>query len=196
MLAKYNQWANQTLIRSVAALDAEHKVHGNAAATSLPAHDCNTGIFFKSIYVTMSHIAGVDDLWFKRITLGDSSAYDYLYKSETPREEWGRLFNNDWDLMADALLTRSSRWIDYIDKDITSDDVLLSDVSFLDTAGVATKRQLAPALFHVFNHATHHRGQVHAAITIIGSQLGNRKGGSYDGPSLDLPLVGPAIFTI
>jgi uncharacterized damage-inducible protein DinB len=32
---------------------------------------------------------------------------------------------------------------------------------------------LAPALFHVFNHQTHHRGQAHALITACGEQTGD-----------------------
>jgi uncharacterized damage-inducible protein DinB len=29
-------------------------------------------------------------------------------------------------------------------------------------------QRLAPALDHVFNHQTHHRGQAHAILTILG----------------------------
>jgi uncharacterized damage-inducible protein DinB len=40
------------------------------------------------------------------------------------------------------------------------------------------EQPLAPALIHVFNHQTHHRGQVHALLTGLGR----------DAPSLDLIL--------
>jgi uncharacterized damage-inducible protein DinB len=38
------------------------------------------------------------------------------------------------------------------------------------------EQPLAPALLHVFNHQTHHRGQVHAILTGLGR----------DAPALDL----------
>jgi uncharacterized damage-inducible protein DinB len=37
-------------------------------------------------------------------------------------------------------------------------------------------QRLAPSLAHLFNHQTHHRGQIHAALTRLGT----------DAPSLDL----------
>jgi uncharacterized damage-inducible protein DinB len=40
------------------------------------------------------------------------------------------------------------------------------------------EQPLAPALIHLFNHQTHHRGQVHALLTGLG----------HDAPSLDLIL--------
>ena len=34
--------------------------------------------------------------------------------------------------------------------------------------GKVFQQQLGPALTHLFNHQTHHRGQAHAALTILG----------------------------
>jgi uncharacterized damage-inducible protein DinB len=46
-------------------------------------------------------------------------------------------------------------------------------------------------LFHVFNHGTHHRGQVHAALTTLeGGQLRSVA------PSLDLPMIGNEQFRV
>jgi uncharacterized damage-inducible protein DinB len=42
--------------------------------------------------------------------------------------------------------------------------------------GQAMTLPFAPTLVHVFNHATHHRGQITAALTMLGQP----------GPELDL----------
>jgi uncharacterized damage-inducible protein DinB len=41
-------------------------------------------------------------------------------------------------------------------------------LDYSTTQGVAQSLPFAPTLGHVFNHATHHRGQISAAITAMG----------------------------
>ena len=47
------------------------------------------------------------------------------------------------------------------------------------TTGQARALPLPAALLHVFNHATHHRGQITAAISMLGLEY----------PPLDLPFL-------
>ena len=49
------------------------------------------------------------------------------------------------------------------------------DLVYTRTDGEAARIPYAPALGHVFNHATHHRGQLTAGVTAMG----------HTGPSLD-----------
>ena len=41
-------------------------------------------------------------------------------------------------------------------------------LDYTTTRGIAQSLPFAPTLGHVFNHATHHRGQITAAITAMG----------------------------
>ena len=60
-----------------------------------------------------------------------------------------------------------------------SDDDLMRKIRYRPSAGRPTiEQELGYALPHVFNHQTHHRGQVHALLTKI----------TGDAPSLDLIL--------
>ena len=45
-----------------------------------------------------------------------------------------------------------------------SEEDLGAEFSYSNTAGVAMVKSLGPMLGHVFNHATHHRGQVSGSI--------------------------------
>ena len=41
--------------------------------------------------------------------------------------------------------------------------------SYATTRGVPQRNRLGEILAHLFNHQTHHRGQAHAILTILGS---------------------------
>ena len=45
---------------------------------------------------------------------------------------------------------------------------LAADLRFTMTTGQARTLPMPAALLHVFNHATHHRGQITAAISMLG----------------------------
>ncbi len=47
---------------------------------------------------------------------------------------------------------------------------LAGDLRYTMTTGQARVLPMSGALLHVFNHATHHRGQVTAGISILGSR--------------------------
>lgn len=176
-MSRYHLWANQTLVTSI----QEAVTH----CKGKKIYRNNDGTFFGSIKNTLSHIAGVDDLWYLRLTKGGSAAakYNYYYSDGTPPSEWGTLYD-DFGLACTTLVANSQRWVDYVES--LNDAALLETVSFEDTKGVVCERQRGASLMHVFNHGTHHRGQIHAALTSV-EQGSVRK----FAPVLDMPLMGP-----
>lgn len=58
------------------------------------------------------------------------------------------------------------RWSGYV-KDL-DDAALAGDLRYTMTTGQARVLPMSGALLHVFNHATHHRGQITAAISMLG----------------------------
>ena len=152
MLADYNAWANRLLYSAVADLSTE-ELHRD------------TGAFFGSIFATLSHILTADRIWLNRFT----------GEGPMPRSLDERPYDDFEDLRG-ARLEEDTRIIRYA-QSLTAER-LDSDFSYTPvTSPERVSHKLWPALTHVFNHQTHHRGQVHAGLTGLGK------------PSLSLDLI-------
>ena len=147
MMARYGAWANQRLVTSCQNLSTEN-------------YHADRNAFFKSIHGTLTHILVADRVWFGRITGIDDLA--------------AQLFDT-FDGLTAARLSEDQRIIDIID-DMDKEDIVgdLSYTPITDPTPMNTPMPLI--LTHVFNHATHHRGQVHTLLSQIPS----------DPPPLDL----------
>jgi uncharacterized damage-inducible protein DinB len=153
MLAGYNTWANERIYDAVAQLPDED-------------YRADRGAFFKSLHGTLNHLLVTDRIWLKRFT----------GQGEAPNRLDAILFERFEDLR-DARRKEDERIVSYIDS--LSEDVLAQRFSYQTiTNPVTVEQPLAPALLHVFNHQTHHRGQAHALLTGFGKEA----------PALDLLL--------
>jgi len=152
MFAAYNQWANR-------------RVYEAAAALSQDDRERNLGVFFKSLLGTLNHILVADRIWMKRFTGG----------GEAPAT-LDTIVHRDFDKLRKARDVEDQRIVDWI-ADLT-DEALNGRFTYITVTDMRTVSQrLAPALAHFFNHQTHHRGQVHAALTIL------------ETPSIELDLI-------
>ncbi|HZV57410.1 MAG TPA: DinB family protein [Sphingobium sp.] len=150
-MARYHGWATQRLTEAVAAVpDAAYR------------KEC--GLFFGSIHGTLNHLLLTDgEIWYSRFTGGPVTGLPLDGELETDRA-----------LLASRLIAAAARWPAYVaDLD---DTALGGELHFITTAGQTRTLPMAAALLHVFNHATHHRGQVTAALSMLGVPY----------PSLDL----------
>ena len=142
-LARYNAWATQRLLDAVAAVnDTDYRR--------------DTGLFFKSIHGTLNHLlVGEHLLWFRRFAEGVSPMVTLDEEVEVDRS-----------LLAERLLEGAARWQPLIENWPSEgfDGVL----SYTTTRGVPVSLPFAATLTHVFNHGTHHRGQITAAFTRLG----------------------------
>lgn len=142
MLARYNRWANARLY---------------AACLALPVDEYNADRrgFFRSIGNTLNHLVVVDRLWLGRIEGKAHGVTDLAVVPHPDRDVlWAERQKMDQyiiDLFAsydDAKLARPLEYRDMSDN--------LKIVPF-------------PMVFgHVFNHHTHHRGQVHGMLSHAG----------------------------
>lgn len=179
LMGRYHLWGNRRICQAVR--------HANACGKK-DVHFAPDGTYFGSIHATLAHISGVDDLWYRRVTGAEASMYNSFYEDATPPSAWSQLYPT-LDLVSEALERHSVRWITYVAE--LNECELAENIEFLDTRGAPVVRQRGAALLHVFNHGTHHRGQIHAALTSLDN-------GRYrdSAPALDLPLVGAENFTI
>ncbi len=143
MLARYNAWATRRLFEHVDALsEAEYR------------RDC--GLFFTSVHGTLNHLLVAEhEAWFPRFAEGVSNRVALDAEVEADRAR-----------LRQRLLDAAPRWLPLIASwNATRFDGTLD---YTTTLGIAQSLPFAATLGHVFNHGTHHRGQVTAAITAMG----------------------------
>ncbi len=151
MMAAYNKWANQTLYDGAGVLTDEEFVR-------------DTGAFFASMEGTLNHILIADLLWLHRFT-GTGELPDSLEA----------VLYDDFDELRDAREGLDERIIEWVGG--LSDADLMGRFTYVTATDLKTVSQrLAPAMANLFNHQTHHRGQAHMILSVLGETP----------PSLDL----------
>lgn len=146
-MARYNRWQNQSLYGAAAELDAT-------------ARQSNRGAFFGSIQATLTHILWGDNVWMSRFDNWVSPEINIPNSVN---------FAPDWEVLKNERIAADQRFVDWSDR-VVSDD-LLGDLTWFSGAlkcDVTKPRSLC--ITHMFNHQTHHRGQVHAMLTAAGAK--------------------------
>ena len=142
VLARYNLWATQRLFEHIDALpDANYRR--------------DAGLFFKSVHGTLNHLLVGEHRWFRRFVEGVSPQIQLNAEVEPDRVRLRR-----------SLLEGAAAWGLFIAA--CDADRLAGELHYTTTRGVPMSLPFAATLAHVFNHGTHHRGQISAALTAMG----------------------------
>lgn len=147
LMARYNRWQNESL-------------YGAADTLSNDARLEDRGAFFRSIHETLSHILWADRIWLSR--------FDMCEKPGCAGSETLKLWPEWQGLKADR------QAMDGIIEDWVAG---FSEAGLRDElewySGAAGRNMAKPVwllVTHIFNHQTHHRGQVHAMLTSAGTR--------------------------
>ena len=152
-LARYNLWATQRLVGD----------HVDALPDDAYRRDC--GLFFGSIHGTLNHLLVTGDLlWYPRFAEGRSPKDVQL--SDVVEEDRVRL--------RERLIESGKRWASLIGS--FTPDRYDGELDYTTMRGARAILPFTATLAHVFNHATHHRGQITAALSAMGDR----------GPELDM----------
>jgi uncharacterized damage-inducible protein DinB len=140
LMARFNAWVNKRLYDCVAGLsDADYRKDRRA--------------YFGSIHNTLNHLLVVDRSWTSRIkgvAHGLKSLNQILY--------------DDFDSLRAAREAEDAALIELVDR--LSDEELRSPVTYSRMAGDGSfTTRCDHILITLFNHQTHHRGQIHAMLT-------------------------------
>lgn len=158
-LSRYNRWMNERIYDVCAKLtDAERKA--------------DRGAYFRSIHGTLNHLLLTDRLWLGRFTGSP------FHVSRLDQELYGNF---------DEMRCERSRTDDALDAwiDGLSEARLAEPLSFASVLDSAPRRYpLWHVCLHLFNHQTHHRGQ----LTTLLMQAGHDPGIT---DLLRLPAAGP-----
>ena len=152
-MARYNAWQNRQLVDVVDAM-AEA---GEAAALT-----AGRGAFFGSILGTLNHLLWADHMWMSRL--------DGWRRPATGLAESPRLHPTPAAWKADRQRSdgRIVLWAERL-----RPAALRGDLTWISGAtGAEMTRPVALCVMHLFNHQTHHRGQVHALLTAAGHDPG------------------------
>ncbi|HUO54759.1 MAG TPA: DinB family protein [Rhodoblastus sp.] len=146
IFARYNRWQNESLFTAAAPLtDAQRRE--------------DRGAFFKSVHATLNHLLWADAMWMSRLADVARPATPFPGLDDVA----------DWDVLTRRRVELDERIIGWADGlragDLDGDLVWVSGLM-----GGAVRRPRWIAVAHMFNHQTHHRGQVHALLTGLGAR--------------------------
>jgi uncharacterized damage-inducible protein DinB len=142
-LARYNLWATRRLLEAVAPLDDA-------------TYRKNLGLFFKSIHGTLNHLlVGEHLVWYQRFANGLSPKLALDMEAQSIRVN-----------LAQSLIDGAANWQSLIAT--WPAERFEGQLGYTTTNGVAVALPFTATLTHVFNHGTHHRGQITAALTVLG----------------------------
>jgi uncharacterized damage-inducible protein DinB len=150
LMARYSAWQNRQQTDAASRLSDEERRR-------------DRGAFFGSIFATLNHLLWADRIWLSRFT--DAPGPNVAGIQDSPSE------TADWQGYCEGRAATDAAigsWVAGLsDGDLAGDLVWWSGA-----AGREMRRPRALLATHIFNHATHHRGQVHAMLTAAGVDPG------------------------
>ena len=147
LMAAYSEWQNSS-------------VYGAADSLTDDARREDRGAFFGSIHATLNHLLWGDQLWLHRLGGTPPPAQPDIPGSLT--------MISDWSTLCTERRSTDRALLDWADRVSQSD--LRGEFAWYSGAIQAEVRRPRWALVvQLFNHGTHHRGQVHAMLTALGA---------------------------
>jgi len=146
--ARYSQWQNRSLYTAADGLTDEERKR-------------DRGAFFKSIHGTLCHILFGDQIWLHRFAGTPAPKGKSIADSATTIPDWTEL-KAERVRFDDVFIG----WADGLEPEWLEGD-------FTWRSGAYNRDVTRPKwllVTHLFNHQTHHRGQVHALLTAAGTK--------------------------
>lgn len=156
--AHYNAWFNERLFDAAALMSDE-------------ARKRDAGAFFGSVHRTLNHILLGDRIWLGRLatTPGGFSAFDAATLISGSYALDAELYEDFEQLRAQR---RDTDAVICAFADELTDEVLASSMRYANSRGTSREHPTWIAVSHLFNHQTHHRGQVTTLLAQVGIDPG------------------------
>ena len=149
-MAKYNHWQNENLTQAADSVNDEQR-------------RLDRGVFFGSIQRTFSHILWADELWISRF-VGTNAPTGGIQESTEFFNDWA-----DFKIERDRFDKVILEWAHKVEHDWFAGD--LNWFSGALNRDVTKPKSVLSV--QLFNHQTHHRGQIHAMLTAAGCKPGD-----------------------
>jgi uncharacterized damage-inducible protein DinB len=149
-MARYNAWQNANVYGACEQLsDAQRKE--------------NCGAFFGSIHATLNHILWADQMWLSRFGAAEPPRKRSITEGLTLFDDWEQLKAERYRF--DGVI---EDWAHRMEPPTCDGDLTW----FSAAAGRELTRPKSLLIMPIFNHQTHHRGQVNALLTGFGVKPG------------------------
>ena len=146
-MARYNRWQNAECYGVAARLTEQERLK-------------DRGAFFGSIQTTLSHIYWADRIWLSRFDLVDAPDVPIAQSAH---------FVSDFEELSEKRVDLDETLIAYCDG--LAPGAIKGNLTWFSGAiGKEATAPLSVIFTHLFNHQTHHRGQVHAMLTSTGAK--------------------------
>jgi uncharacterized damage-inducible protein DinB len=142
MMAKYNAWANARLFRGAGELQDD-------------LYRREVGAYFKSLHGTLNHLLVADRIWMCRLTgVGNHPS------------KLNEILFDDLPSLHAARVEEDGRIIAFVQS--LEESAFEQPWDYRTLNGTPQRQPRREILAHLFNHETHHRGQAHAILTVLG----------------------------
>ena len=158
LMSQYNQWMNEKLYQTASQLDSAELKR-------------DRGAFFGSILNSLNHIYVADIIWLRRfanhphqyVTLAELPTLpNYTVLSQTVAEDLKTMENIRQTL--DKMIVSFCLEIEDCD--------LETNLKYRDTKGNLYQKNFGQLVHNLFNHQTHHRGQITTLLNQQGLEVG------------------------
>jgi uncharacterized damage-inducible protein DinB len=158
LMSRYNQWMNEKLYETVSQLSEEKLKE-------------NKGAYFGSILGTLNHIFVVDIIWLKRLSVhpANHSALDGIRKTIMPTS-LNQILYHKLSELADEQKKLDEITINWCQQMNEAD--LSYNLPYKNMKGHPAVKAFGSLILHLFNHQTHHRGQVTTLLSQEGLDVG------------------------
>jgi len=146
MLGRYNAIVNERLYEVCADLsEQQYRKEGPGS--------------FGSIHRTLNHLLLGDQIWMNRFTSPEVTSTPPL----------GTILHQNFPILREARVIEDARIGAFLAG--LTDSFVRTPVCYCNSAGKYFEDPLTLVLQHMFNHATHHRGQVHVMLSQFGKTV-------------------------
>lgn len=141
LMAHYNKWANARISDAISEISEDEYMK-------------ERGSFFGSIHGTLNHLLLVDRLWRGRMINVPYAADSLDQIVVEDRATYIKERGEEDDIIIDFVAS-------------VSPEALEEEFSYSTLIGMAATDQRRTVIAHMFNHATHHRGQAHDQLAQV-----------------------------
>jgi len=146
LMARFNAWVNRRLYAAVSTIDDDSYRRGR-------------GAFFGSVHATLNHLMVVDRMWTRRIEGVDHGLMGL-----------DQILHEDFSSLRDARVGEDARLVALVDA--LPPERLGERVTYERMIGSGREEmRVDHILLTLFNHQTHHRGQIHVMLTQDGHEV-------------------------